>query len=407
MKHMCDVAIVGAGPHGLSLAAHLAAAGMDFRIFGKAMTTWSEHMPKNMVLKSDGFASNLSAPNPESTLKSYCARHGIAYADQALPIPLDTFLAYAEWFRKRYVPTLEEKNVASLEQNDGGFVLTLDDGERFLARNVVMAIGITWFAYTPSVLENLSSTLVSHSADHREATTFKGRDIAVIGAGASAIDLAHLLHEEGAKVRVVARVPEVEYNKVPDATDETLFGRIQRPASGIGRGWRSLFCAEAPLLFYRLPQALKRRAIASHMHPAAGWFMRDKVEGRIPMSLGREIVKAEENKGRVDLTLSDKAGCKETLSFDHVIAATGYRTDMRRVPFLAADLRKRVAPDGATPVLSDSFETPVEGLYAVGPAAIDSFGPLMRFMVGAEFAAPRVAGRLTRVLGAISSDRAA
>ena len=81
-------------------------------------------------------------------------------------------------------------------------------------------------------------------------------------------------------MRIVARAPAIEYNKVPDAADDTLLGRIQRPASGIGRGWRSLFCAEAPLMFYRLPQSIRRRAIESHMHPAAGWFMRDKVEGK-------------------------------------------------------------------------------------------------------------------------------
>ena len=95
MTQTCDVAIIGAGPHGLSLAAHLAAKGVDHRIFGTPMTTWSGHMPKNMTLKSDGFASNLSAPYPESTLKAWCAKNGIAYADQALPVEIDTFLAYA------------------------------------------------------------------------------------------------------------------------------------------------------------------------------------------------------------------------------------------------------------------------------------------------------------------------
>lgn len=407
MKQTCDVAIIGAGPHGLSLAAHLGARGVDFRIFGKPMTTWSAHMPKDMILKSDGFASNLSAPSPESTLKAYCARHGIAYADQALPIPLDTFLAYANWFQRRYVPALEETNVTALQAEADGFALTLEQGERVRARSVVLAVGITWFAFTPPVLAKLSAGVASHSSRHRDVAAFKGREVAVIGSGASAIDLAHLLHREGAQVRIVARTPEIEYNKVPDAADETLLGRIQRPASGIGRGWRSLFCAEAPLLFYRLPEAIKRRAIDSHMHPAAGWFMREKVEGHIAMSLGRELVKAEENHGRVSLTLAERAGREETLCFDHIISATGYRTDMRRVPFLAPELCGRIAPAGARPVLSDTFETPVPNLYAVGPAAIDSFGPLMRFMVGAEFAAPHVAARLERTLGASSSQRAA
>ena len=45
----------------------------DFRIFGTPLTTWRDHMPKGMLLKSDGFASNLSSPDPASTLKAWCA----------------------------------------------------------------------------------------------------------------------------------------------------------------------------------------------------------------------------------------------------------------------------------------------------------------------------------------------
>ncbi|HWA88458.1 MAG TPA: NAD(P)-binding domain-containing protein [Rhizomicrobium sp.] len=403
MKQNCDVAIVGAGPHGLSLAAHLAAKGIDFRIFGRPMTTWSEHMPKGMTLKSDGFASNLSAPSPESTLKAWSARNRIPYADQALPVPLDTFLSYADWFQKRYVPNVEPIDVTAVSQAGNGYALTLADGQRVVARSVVLAVGITWFAHTPEIFAGLSRDLVSHSAEHREVGQFKGREVAVIGAGSSAIDLAHLLHEEGAKVRVVARVPQIEYNKIPDAADETLIGRTLRPASGIGRGWRSLFCAEAPLLFYRLPQALKRRAIDSHMHPAAGWFMKEKVEGKIAMSLGRALNKAEAKDGKVALTLDGG----ETLSFDHVIAATGYKMDLRRIPFLSGDLKARASLADGTPILSDSFETPAAGLFAVGPAALETFGPLMRFMVGAEFAAPRVAQRLERIVGSRTVRNAA
>jgi cation diffusion facilitator CzcD-associated flavoprotein CzcO len=406
MTQTCDVAIIGAGPHGLSLAAHLGARGVDYRIFGRPMTTWSEHMPKNMVLKSDGFASNLSAPSPESTLKAWCARNAVPYADQALPVSLDTFLAYAAWFQKRYVPNVEEVNVAGLEGRAGSYTMTLENGEHVHARAVVMAVGISWFAHVPEVFAGLPSGLVSHSAEHRDVARFKGQEVAVIGSGASAIDLAHLLHEEGAKVRIVARAPHIEYNKVPDAADETLIGRIQRPASGIGRGWRSLFCAEAPLLFHRLPQSLKRRAIDSHMHPAAGWFMREKVDGVIPMSLGRTLAKAEQADGRVTLTLKGETD-QETHAFDHVIAATGYRADLRRIPFLDKDLCDRASLADGTPILSDSFETPIPNLYAVGPAAIESFGPLMRFMVGAEFAAPRVASRLSRAFAASTERRAA
>src|ERR1700759_3298913 len=95
LGNMTKTVIIGAGPYGLSLAAHLAAAGHDFRIFGKAMTTWQEHMPKGMLLKSDGFASNLSSPDPKSTLKAWCAERGVEYDDLYIPVKLETFQAYS------------------------------------------------------------------------------------------------------------------------------------------------------------------------------------------------------------------------------------------------------------------------------------------------------------------------
>ena len=63
----CQLAIVGAGPYGLSIAAHLRERGVNFRIFGTPMRTWREQMPRGMLLKSDGFASNLSDPQPVLT----------------------------------------------------------------------------------------------------------------------------------------------------------------------------------------------------------------------------------------------------------------------------------------------------------------------------------------------------
>src|SRR4051794_28891449 len=171
----CDVAIVGAGPHGLSLAAHLAARGIDFRIFGRPLNTWAEHMPKNMVLKSDGFASNLSAPASNSTLQVHCSHNALPYADEGLPIPLDTFLSYATDFRQRFVPTLEETNVVSLRSDGDRFSLTLESGEQVEAANVVLAIGITSFAYTPSVLDRLRDEVCTHSFAHREGLGFQGK----------------------------------------------------------------------------------------------------------------------------------------------------------------------------------------------------------------------------------------
>jgi cation diffusion facilitator CzcD-associated flavoprotein CzcO len=403
----CDVAIVGAGPHGLSLAAHLAARGIDFRIFGKPLSTWAEHMPKNMVLKSDGFVSNLSAPAASSTLQAYCSQNGIPYAEEGVPVSLDTFLAYATDFRRRFVPMLEETNVVSLSSVGDRFSLTLASGEQLEATNVVLAIGITSFAYMPSVLTSLPHDVCTHSFAHRDSSGLDGKKVTIVGRGASAIDLAWLLHENGASVRIVARSTEIEFNKVPDAYEESLIGRLHRPPSGIGRGWRSYFCAQAPLLFYRLPESLRMRAIASHMHPAGGWFMREKIERNVPLMLGRSMKNAEARDGGVCLTLQDRSGREEIVTCDHVIAATGYEPDMLKVPFLASQLVERISPRKNVTLLSDTFETSVKGLYAVGLPAMHNFGPLMRFMVGAEFAAPRVAGALHHRVGRVPEKRAA
>jgi hypothetical protein len=127
----------------------------------------------------------------------------------------------------------------------------------------------------------------------------------------------------------------------------------------------------------------------------------------VATTLSRSIHKAEAMNDKVVLTLQDANGALETKAFDHVIAATGYHPDMRRVPFLSKDLCGRIALADGSPILSEGFETPLRGLFVTGPAAMNSFGPLMRFMVGAEFAAPHVAGRLERKLGNIAEARRA
>src|SRR5579871_3030656 len=185
-----DVAVIGAGPYGLSVAAHLRFNGIRHRIFGQPLLPWREHMPKRMLLKSEGFASNLSAPIEQSTLKHYCRANGIPYEDTAVPVPIDTFIAYGVWFQKQYVPELERAEVARLRADGDRFSLELNDGSRCLARSVVVAVGLTHFAYLPEVFGGLPRERVTHSSEHRDLSRFKGAKVLVVGSGASAIDVA-------------------------------------------------------------------------------------------------------------------------------------------------------------------------------------------------------------------------
>lgn len=392
-QNATDTIIIGAGPYGLSLAAHLRATGRDFRIFGAPMDFWSRHMPRGMCLKSEGFASDIFDPAGEFTLKAYCAEAGVPYRDIGLPVRLDTFTAYGLEFQRRRVPQLENLQVVSIAQNGAGFEIKTEAGETAAARRVVIAAGIENFAYVPPLLAALPEQWVSHSCRHSDLSGFKDRSVAVLGAGASAVDIAALLLEAGAKVHLIARRRSIDFHSAP-VEPRSLLQSLKAPRSGLGTGWRSRMCTDAPLVFHAMPQSLRFRVVERHLGPAPGWFVRDAVVGRLPMHLGATITGARVVDERVRLSLG-KPGTDETLDVDHVIAATGYRVDLSRIPFIDQSLQTRLNHAEGTPILNRHFESSVRGLYFIGAAAANSFGPLLRFAYGAKFAARRVASRLT------------
>jgi len=395
MSNLTDVVIIGAGPYGLSLAAHLRETGLSFRIFGKPLSTWREHMPTGMKLKSDGFASSLSSPAPGSRLQDYCAQHDIAYQDRDLPVGLDTFNAYADAFQWRFVPNVEAKNVSTVEHRRGIFELTLENGEHLLARHVVLAVGITHFANMPDELLEIPKDYRTHSFHHHDSKRFYHRDVVVLGSGASAVDVAAELIDCEANVRIVAPESHIRWHNPPG--ERGALSWLTRPSSGIGPGWRSYFCAKYPQLFHALPQALRLKITRRHLGPAPGWFMRPKVEGKVATMLDTQLLGATLRGNKVALIVSQN-GEETAIACDHVIAATGYKPDLSRLDFFGARLLNEIRHVEKTPVLSPNFETSVRGLYVVGPAAANSFGPLMRFMVGAEYTSPLLAEHLKQRL---------
>jgi len=393
---MIEAAIVGAGPYGLSIAAHFRRKALSFRIFGPPMDSWLTHMPKGMMLKSDGFASNLSEPNGRMTLKEFCQERGIPYADTKLPVSLKTFTEYGLAFKERLLPELENKTVAIVERMGDGFRLTLEDGESLRARAVILAIGITHFAYIPESISHLPEEFVSHTYQHQEVDAYKGCKVIVIGGGASAIGLAGLMRSAGVDVHLLVRENELKFHGQPGDKPRTLWQEIRHPKSGLGPGLRSHFCANFPQLFHMLPEKLRIEAVRRHLAPSGHWVSKEAVLGKVPLMLGCMVQSSEVRNGKVMLHVRHRDGSVQHVEADHVVAGTGYQVNLDRLKFLAPDLRKQIRTVEGSPVLSRKFESSVPGLYFVGLASANSFGPVMRFTYGAEFAAKNLTQTISK-----------
>lgn len=396
MTPSTEVAIIGAGPYGLSLAAHLKGAAIPFRIFGSPMDSWRKHMPKGMLLKSDGFASNLSDPESSFTLEYFCAQEGIEYHPTDAPVQLESFAAYGLAFQKRFAPELQEKLLTSLESSPGGFRLKFQDHDELTARCVALAVGISHFQYIPPELNHISSKFLTHSFAHCDLEKFRSAKVAVVGAGASALDLAALLNEQGAVVHLIARQTELAFQSRLVPGRRSFWKRVRQPSTGIGPGLSSFLYAEYPNLFRHLPGNVRVNIVKKHLGPAAGWPTRDRVLGRVPLSLGFQIDGAEISGGQVHLRLTGRDGTVEDHFADHVIVATGYRVDLGRLPFLGQDVLSQTRCLGHAPILSANFESSIPGLYFLGLASANSFGPMMRFAYGADYTTRKIAKHLAR-----------
>ncbi len=393
-----DVVVVGAGPYGLSLAAHLRTAGVAYRQFGMPMRLWRAAMPRGMYLKSQGFASSLSEPRGQHTLAAFCARTGRPYADYGLPVPLDTFVDYCQSFRSACGLTVEESLVTEITRDGAGFQVTVGGCERVAARAVVLAVGVEHFAYLPPALAGLPSDLCTHSSAHSDLAAFEGRQVCVVGAGQSALESAALLHETGAGVRVLARAPALAWNGEPLPPGRPLLRRLREPESGLGSGWATWFYSDHPDLFLRLPARTRAYRARTALGPAGACWLRARVEGQFPVLTGHAVTAAEPDGSRVRLTVA-AGGTRMELTADHVIAGTGYRADVARLGFLGPGIRSALRTLGGSVAVGPGYQSSVPGLYVVGPLVAPSFGPVMRFVYGARHAAIAVTRRLAAETG--------
>jgi cation diffusion facilitator CzcD-associated flavoprotein CzcO len=386
----CEVAIIGAGPYGLSVAAHLRQAGVSTHVFGEPMSFWRQHMPKGMRLRSPWRASHLSDPAAALSLDAF-AEDG---ADPSVPLPLESFVAYGLWFQERAVPDVDRRMVRVVSSSSDSFQLELTDGDVVAANRVVVATGLAHQDYRPHVLHGLPHGSVSHSSDHADFALLRGKHVAVIGRGQSACESAALLAEAGAEVDLISR-GDIRWL---GATSEDTIAPKNAPwhlrealaaPSAVGPFPLS-WLAELPTLVRHLPSGVRARFTTRCLKAgAAGWLKRRCENVRVHAD--RTILSAHVAGDRIAIELDNG-----TWSFDHVVLGTGYRVDLTRLGIFSPQLLESIACADGSPILRSGLESSVSRLHFIGSCAVMSFGPLLRFVAGASYAASAVTDAVLR-----------
>ena len=384
-----DVAVVGAGPFGLSVAAHL--RDRSVRTFGEEMATWRNSMPSGMLLRSAWDETSLSAPQDAGTIDDWVRATGNPRTE---PIPLELFLRYSAWFADRFVPERDPSDVAVIAPDGRGFRVVTQAGAEFDADRIVIAVGVLPFAYVPPPLAELFGDRVGFSTGRPdEAARHGGRRVLVVGGGQAALESAGLAAQAGGEVELVTR-SQVHWfaDREPDKPRGPVQQRIYRlayPAIGYGPPPLNRLVLY-PDLFAALPFGVKRRLTKRLLRPGGSPWLRPLVDGSVRITERSTVTHVEQSDAALLVELSD--GSRREI--DDVLIACGYRFELERLRFLAPELRSRIVVRDGWPVLDRFFRSTDGRVQFVGYPAEGRFGPISRFVLGTKFTAARVAGAI-------------
>lgn len=387
-----DVLVIGAGPFGLSISAHLWHRGVEHMIVGRPLDTWRDHMPVGMFLKSEPYGSGFSAAASGYDIATYSRLHGLDYVDRVGPLSLERFLMYGDWFAGQLVPGIRDVTVTRVSRVDGGFSVKFAEANPVMARQVIVATGLLPYMRIPRELSRFPADLVTHSSVHRELDQFRGRRVAVLGGGQSALQTGALLHEAGADVQVIVRKPEITWEEAV-APQIGLFDYLRKPPAKLCEGWGCAFY-DSPDAFRLLPESVRVRKAVGSFGPKGSWWLRDRVEGVVDVVTGHALKSAELSGSGVRLHLDGPE--RSSVEADHVIAGTGFRVDVAQLPFLSEQILASLETRAGSAVVNRAGESTVPGLYFSGAHTMVSLGPGVRFISGAHQTAAQLARSVAR-----------
>jgi thioredoxin reductase len=374
--------VIGAGPYGLATAACAKRAGIEQLVVGESMAFWRENMPAGMFLRS-GPDWHLDAAGVH-TFMAYLDELGID-PSEVDPIPVALFLDYVDWFEERADIDVLPDLVRDLSKPDGRFEATLESGRRVSADAVVAAPGISHFTVIPEWVErSLSPERWSHTCHLVRFHQLRGKRVLIVGGRQSAFEWAALLADGDAEeIHVVHRHDAPEFT----ASDWHFVDGLMDLTATVPGWFRNLPSEER--------EAIAKRFWAEGRLKLEPWLTRRLDKPSVHRWPNASVAECREVLGgEIEAQLSTGT----LLVVDHVVLATGYKTNMREVPYLSGVVDDLELADGF-PILDEHFQSSVPGLFVTGFPATRDFGPFFGFVRGCPVAATLTTAGLTEALG--------
>lgn len=372
MPKQIPLLIIGAGPFGLSMSAHAKHVGIDHIIVGRPMEFWKRNMPQGMLLRSD--CNWHLDPENEHTINKFLELKRLTYNDVE-PLSVQFYLSYVQWFIEKKQIEVLEAYVQKLDEDVDGFTAYLDNGTTIHAKFVAIAIGLKYFQFIPeSLIKDLPQGSYTHSCDFVDMQSMKDKRVLILGGRQSAFEWAALLNEAGAKaVYLSYRHDTPQFAQSDWAWVNPMIDHI----------------AEEPSWFRKLPlqeqENISKKLWAEGRLKLEPWLAKRIKKDTIKLLPSTRLLSCVRIANGELKIMFDKA---PNITADHIILATGFKVNIRKVPFLTgSNILSKLFINNDHPVIDENFQTNLPGLFITSMPAGQDFGPFFGFTIAVRTSA--------------------